>query len=143
MAVMRFEDLYAWQSARVLLKSVFEQTRRPPMSTNRSFCDQIQRAAVSTMSNIAEGFERSSQAEFRRYLGIAKGSNGEVRSLNYAAWDLGYIDEDCRLSLTNTSEETSRLIAGLQRSIETHARSTREANATYDAFDLMTLQIEQ
>ncbi len=112
------------------------------MSGNRSFCDQVQRAAVSTMSNIAEGFERGTQAEFKRYLGIAKGSNGEVRSLLHVAGDLFYIDESTKSELIALNEKTGRLIAGLQRSIDLRARTLREDEEQYvvdlmDAFDQM------
>lgn len=131
MAISRFEELYAWQNARRLVVRVFEITKGHPMASNRSFCDQIQRAAVSTMSNIAEGFERGSQAEFKRYLGIAKGSNGEVRSLLYVAGDLHYVSESVRSELIAFTEETGRLIAGLQRSIELRAKTVREEEEFY------------
>ena len=101
------------------------------MSGNRSFCDQIQRASVSTMSNIAEGFERGTQAEFKRYLGIAKGSNGEVRSLLHVAGDLFYINESTKCELIAQNEKTGRLIAGLQRSIDLRARTVRENDERY------------
>jgi four helix bundle protein len=101
------------------------------MAGNRSFCDQIQRAVVSTMSNIAEGFERGTQAEFKRYLGIAKGSNGEVRSLLHVAGDLGYMSDSVKSELIGFTEETGRLIAGLQRSIELRGKTVREDEEFY------------
>jgi four helix bundle protein len=131
MAIRRFEELYAWQSARRLVVRVFEITKWHPMAGNRSFCDQIQRAVVSTMSNIAEGFERGTQAEFKRYLGIAKGSNGEVRSLLHVAGDLGYMSDSVKSELIGFTEETGRLIAGLQRSIELRGKTVREDEEFY------------
>ena len=132
MAISRFEELYAWQEARRLVVQVYEISRIQPMSGNRSFCDQIQRAAVSTMSNIAEGFERGTQAESKRYLGIAKGSNGEVRSLLHVAGDLLFINESTKCELIALNEKTGRLIAGLQRSIDLRARTIREDDEQYD-----------
>ena len=102
------------------------------MSGNRPFCDQIQRASVSTMSNIAEGFERGTQAEFKRYLGIAKGPNGEVRSLLHVASDLLLINESTKCELIDLNEKTGRLISGLQRSIDLRARTLREDDEQYD-----------
>ena len=84
------------------------------------------------MSNIAEGFERGTQAEFKRYLGIAKGSNGEVRSLLYVAGDLLFINESTKCELIDLNEKTGRLISGLQRSIDLRARTLREDDEQYD-----------
>ena len=81
-SVKTFEDLRIWQEARGLVKeiySIFGVSR--PAEKDYSFRDQVQRASVSIMNNIAEGFERNSDAEFARFLIIAKGSCGEVRSL--------------------------------------------------------------
>lgn len=75
--------------------------------------DQIRRAAVSVLSNIAEGFERESYAEFRRFLAVAKGSAGEVRAQLYIAIDQGYIDEREFFQLSELAAETSRLIKGM------------------------------
>ena len=86
-----FEDLRIWQEARVLVKEVYTDFKS---SRDFGFRDQIQRAAVSIMNNISEGFERRSDADFARFLDIAKGSSGEVRSMYYTATDLGYISED-------------------------------------------------
>lgn len=80
--------------------------------------DQIRRASVSVMSNIAEGFDRESSAEFARILFIAKGSCAEVRSQLYMALDVGYIDQAQFNHLTELSKETSRLIGGFYKSIK-------------------------
>lgn len=85
-----FEDLRIWKEARQLVKQIytdFEQNR------DYGFRDQIQRAGISIMNNISEGFERNSDAEFARFLNIAKGSAGEVRSMYYSAEDLHYVGE--------------------------------------------------
>jgi len=89
--VEHFEDLRVWQEAREIVHIVYRLTRKFPPSERYGLASQMQRAAVSTMSNIAEGFERGTTKEFINFLYIAKGSNGEVRSQAYVALDLGYI----------------------------------------------------
>lgn len=84
-----FEDLRIWQEARVLVKEVYTDFRE---CRDFGFRDQIQRAAVSIMNNVAEGFERRSDADFARF--IAKGSCGEVRSMYYTATDLEYVSDE-------------------------------------------------
>ena len=86
--VEKFEDLKVWQESRILIGLVYDL-----MKTNKDygFKDQIQRASVSRMNNIAEGFERKSDTEFKRFLDIAKASCGEVRSMLYLAEGLKYI----------------------------------------------------
>ena len=88
----RFEDLWIWQHARELVKEIYRDFHSGAGSKDFGFRDQIQRAGVSIMNNIAEGFERSTDAEFARFLDMAKGSCGEARSLYYTAEDLGYVD---------------------------------------------------
>jgi four helix bundle protein len=90
--VKRFEDLWIWQHTRELVKEIYKDFGAGAGSKDFGFRDQIQKAGLSVMNNIAEGFERSTDAEFARFLDIAKGSCGEVRSLYYAAEDLGYAD---------------------------------------------------
>jgi four helix bundle protein len=96
----RFEDLWIWQQAREFVKEIYEDFRTGAPSKDFGFRDQIQRAGISIMNNLAEGFERSTDADFARFLDLAKGSCGEVRSLYYAAEDLGYI--------TSANAETRR-----------------------------------
>jgi four helix bundle protein len=106
-----FEDLHAWQESRELVKIVYGITRSSDFSRDFGLRDQIQRAAISVMSNIAEGFERGSNKEFIQFLYIAKGSAGEVRSQLYAALDLGYIDKATFETATNQVVDLSRRIA--------------------------------
>jgi four helix bundle protein len=93
MKAKSFEDLQVWQDARVFVKSIYELTSIDNFKRNYGLKDQIQRAAVSIMNNIAEGFERDNNKEFRNFLGYAKGSAGEVRSMLYVAMDLNYISK--------------------------------------------------
>lgn len=115
--ITSFEDLIAWQKARVLAATVNELAEKPPIVNRFGFRDQIQRAAVSTMSNIAEGFDRGSRAEFHHMLSIAKGSCAEVRSLLYVALDANYIDEPTFQRTSQQTLEVSRLIGGLRASV--------------------------
>ncbi len=107
----RFEDIAAWQAARVLVKGTYNVTQQGAFARDWGLLDQIQRAAVSVMSNIAEGFERGSSREFRHFLYIAKASAGEVRSLLYVAHDLGYINADAYQCLSQQATSISRQIA--------------------------------
>src|SRR3954467_5237111 len=92
--VERFEELVAWQKARELTREIYRVTREGTFARDFGWRDQIQRAAVSIMSNIAEGFERGKRTEFHQFACIAKGSCGEVRSTLYVAVDVGHITED-------------------------------------------------
>ena len=112
-----FEDLVVWQRARALVRDVHLLCDSEPLSRKFSFRDQLQRAAVSTMSNIAEGFDRGSRAEFHHMLSISKGSCAEVRSLLYVAVDAKFIDEPTFASLSNQTQEISRLIGALRASV--------------------------
>jgi len=91
MVAKQFEDLEVWQEARRLTQTIYRVTRTEKFSKDFSLRDQIQRAAVSVMSNIAEGFERGGNQEFSQFLYVAKASCGEVRSQIYVALDQGYM----------------------------------------------------
>ena len=93
-AFKTFEEINAWQNARVLVTDVYAMTGSGDFSKDYGLRDQIQRAAVSICSNIAEGFERRGNKEFINFLWIAKGSAAEVCSQLYHARDLGYITEE-------------------------------------------------
>jgi len=89
-----FEELPVWQKARELVSYIYSLTRQDIFSRDFSLVDQIRRASASVMSNIAEGFERGSNAEFIHFLYISKGSAGETRTQLYIALDQGYISKD-------------------------------------------------
>lgn len=111
----RFEDLIAWQKARLLSVAIYKAFED---SKDYGFKDQIQRAAVSAMNNIAEGFERKTKKEFSYFLSIAKGSCGEVRSMLVLAKDLKKLSTETADSLLQQAEETSKIIAGLMNSLK-------------------------
>ena len=111
----RFEDLLAWQKAKKLSLKVYKTFGN---HKDFGFRDQIQRAAVSVMNNIAEGFERRSNKEFRQFLFFAKASCGEIRSMLYLAVELEKIDKITFKNLYNLAEETSKIISGLIKSIK-------------------------
>jgi four helix bundle protein len=116
--IRRFEDIVAWQKARELNRAVYRITRTDSFSRDYALRDQIRRASISVMSNIAEGFERDGNAEFRQFLYVAKGSAGEVRSQLYAALDAEYIDQPTFDRLTSLALDTTRLIAGFIHHLE-------------------------
>ena len=118
MAVNRFEDLIAWQKARVLTRQIYEITRKDSFARDFGLAGQIQRASVSIMSNLAEGFERGSPSDFHRFLVIAKASCAEVRSQLYIALDIGYIDDNEFKELMHLATETSKIIGGLRVSVD-------------------------
>jgi len=115
MKLKSFEDLLCWQKAYELSKNTYIV-----MKTCRdySYRDQLQRASVSVMNNIAEGFERSSQKELKYFLFIAKGSCGEVRSMLILGSDLGYIKNEEFEKLSSLAIETSKLLAGFIKKIQ-------------------------
>jgi len=94
MKAASFEDLKVWQDAREFVKSAYKLTSSENFKKDFELKDQIQRASVSIMNNIAEGFERNNNKEFIKFLGYAKGSAGEVRSMLYITLDLNYIQEN-------------------------------------------------
>ncbi len=102
------EDLPVWQTARALANAVYEHTRTGAFSKDFGLRDQIQRAAVSIMSNIAEGFESRTQSQFIHYLGQAKASAGEVRCQLHVAKALGYIDQDTFEEVSDDAEKITR-----------------------------------
>ena len=110
--IERFEDIKAWQAARELVLAVYRVSGRGKFEKDFGLRDQIQRASVSVMANIAEGFERSSDREFHRFLYMTKGSAGEVRSHLFAARDLGYVTSDEFDDLRARSEEVAKVLSG-------------------------------
>ncbi len=112
MKIERFEDIQAWKKARELVKSIYQVTSEGGFARDYSLKDQIRRASVSIMSNIAEGFSRRSTNEFTQFLFIAKGSAGEVQSQLYIALDQGYISQEKFDELYSKSDEAARLLSG-------------------------------
>jgi four helix bundle protein len=112
-----FEDLVAWQKARELTKHIYRITSDGDFARDFGLRDQIRRAAVSIMSNIAEGCDRGSRAEFHQFLVIAKASCAEVRSQLYVAYDVGYLSQESFNALKNNTEELSKIISGLRKSM--------------------------
>jgi four helix bundle protein len=113
MHVQHFEDLEIWKEARRLTSEIYRLTSRPKFAKDFSLRDQIQSAAVSVMSNIAEGFERAGNQEFTQFLYIAKGSCGEVRSQLYVAIDQAYISANESQELLNSFKRLSGMITNL------------------------------
>jgi four helix bundle protein len=110
--IERFEDIIAWQRARVLTKEIYASTRIGQFAKDYRLKDQIQRASVSAMANIAEGFERGGDKEFIQFLSNSKGSCGEVKSHLYVALDQSYITTANFGTLYAQADEVSRLVGG-------------------------------
>jgi len=109
----RFEDIQAWQKARVLVKEVYSLSKSGVFARDFGLRDQIRRASVSIMLNIAEGFGRKTNREFLQFLVIAHGSTAEVQAALYVALDQGYLAEPEFKTLYGLANETSKLIMGL------------------------------
>ncbi len=116
--IRRFEELVAWQKARILTAGIYRLTEAGALSRDFGLKDQLRRSAVSIMSNLAEGFERGKPSEFHQFLSIAKGSCGELRSQLYVAVDAGYIESEAFGALQTQVEEVGRILGGLRASIE-------------------------
>ena len=146
MKIGRFEDLEAWKAARVLVSQVYDMTRQA-QDTGRDyrFRDQVTAAAVSVMSNIAEGFSRRTDREFAQFLFISKGSCAEVQSLLYVALDQNYTNKVNFQKIYAQAESVARLTSGLityllrdtterskspKGSIETKGQGTTSASST-------------
>lgn len=113
--IERFEDLEAWKKARILTRDIYQITGQGNISKEFGLKDQLRRAAVSIMSNIAEGFERGGNKEFVQFLSIAKGSAGEVRSQLYVTLDAGFISQEVFESLYQDTTKIGQLIGGLMK----------------------------
>jgi four helix bundle protein len=110
-----FEAIEAWQKTKELTRGIYAVSNKGAFSKDFGLRDQIRRASVSIMSNIAEGFERGGTREFIQFLSMAKGSSGEVRSQLYVAVDQGYIDKETFERLYTLASEASRMITGLMK----------------------------
>jgi len=110
-----FEELPIWQEARLLVKEIYQITLKGGLKTDFGLAGQMQRAAISVMANIAEGFERNSDKDFSRFLDISKSSCGELRSQLYVAFDLGYIPENTLNNYRKKCIRLSRQISGFRK----------------------------
>jgi four helix bundle protein len=113
--IKRFEDLEIWQLARVQAQEIFTLTKDNQFARDFELKDQINRSAGSVMDNIAEGFERMTNKEFCNFLTIAKGSNGELRSQLYRAYDKKYISNEILLNRISNSEVLGNKIVAFIR----------------------------
>ncbi len=113
--IKRFEDIEAWQKARQLVRDVYEVTSLGTFAKDFGLKDQIRRAAVSVMSNIAEGFERGGDKEFSHFLSLAKASCGEVRSQLYVALDQTYVTDEQFRAISEQAIRVSEMIGGFIR----------------------------
>ncbi len=116
MKIQCFEDIIAWQKARELTSFVYIRFKH---CKDFGFKDQIQRAVVSVMNNIAEGYERNGTKEFMRYLNISKASCAEVKSMMYLAKDLNYMSDDDFFQAQTLTDEVARIIRGFMSSLQT------------------------
>lgn len=122
-----FEDLHVYQRARELANDVYAQTRKEGWRGDHDLREQIRRAAVSIMSNIAEGFERGAKNEFVQFLYIAKGSSGEIRAQLHVARDQNYIDEADYLRLL----DRARRVSGMLSNFIGHLQQTSHQGEKY------------
>jgi four helix bundle protein len=116
--IQRFEDLIAWQKARLLAQAIYRATTDDKLKHDTGLSRQMQRSSVSIMSNIAEGHERSNPGDFHRFLMIAKGSCAELRAQLYLAHDVGFITETHFSTLMGQTIEVGRLIGGLMVAVK-------------------------
>ena len=110
-----FEDLQAWKDSRKLVRIIYKLSSVGDLSRDFALRNQMRRAALSVMANIAEGFERTGNREFLQFLSIAKGSAGELRSHLHAAYDSGFIQQEDYQHLSHSVLEVSRQLAGLMK----------------------------
>ena len=112
MKINRFEELEVWQFSRTLIKEIYKVTNEGQFKKDFALRDQMRRAAISIMSNIAEGFERKTKNELIQFLFISKGSSGEVRSQLYVSLDLDYLTNKQFSELFELAEKVTRSLSG-------------------------------
>src|SRR6266542_2572413 len=125
--IKKFEDIESWKRARTLAKEVYDVTATGKFARDFGLKDQIRRASVSILSNIAEGFERGGDKEFLQFLSVAKGSCGEARAQLYIALDQAYISSAQFEVLSRAATEVSQLISGFMKYL-------RESNLRGDKY---------
>ncbi len=117
-AVQSYQDLAAWQEARVLVRDIYAVTEGFPADERFGLTSQIRRCAVSVPSNIVEGYGRGSKNDYSRFLRIARGSLFEIETQLLLAHDLGYIEDESRIAVQGQIDKVARPLWGLIRSIE-------------------------
>ena len=117
--IQKFEDLKVWQKAREVNLEIYKLSNKGSFSKDFGLRDQIRRASVSILSNVAEGFERNGNKEFNQFLSIAKASAAEVRAQLYVAKDLEYISNDEFTEVVNGLIEVSKMLSGLMSYLKT------------------------
>jgi four helix bundle protein len=123
--VRRFEDLEAWKTARQLSANIYELSSKGTFERDFALRDQMRRAAISVLSNIAEGFESRTKALFVDFLGRAKGSAGELRAQAYVALDVGHIDQSQFSRLSDLADKCSRQISNFISYLQQDDERTR------------------
>ena len=108
-----FEEIIAWQKARELNLEIYKVTNGPEFAKDFALRDQLRKSIISVSSNIAEGFERETISEFKRFLFISKASVGELRSQLYLSFDLNYITKDKFEELYQSATDISKMLSGL------------------------------
>ncbi len=130
--IVRFEDIDAWQTARELTGLVYKLTRSGEFARDFGLRDQMQRASVSIMSNIAEGFENRTNLLFRDYLGRAKASSGELRAQLYIAIDTGYLNDNDFSQVFELCDKCSRQISRFIQYLAQKPNAIREEGIDYN-----------
>lgn len=130
--IVRFEDIEAWQTARELTRMVYDLTRNGEFARDFGLCDQMRRASVSIMSNIAEGFESRTQQLLREYLGRTKASAGELRAQVYVAKDIGYLDQNEFSNLFELCDKCSHQVSRFMQYLAQQPNTIREEGIEYN-----------
>ncbi|MDP1546873.1 MAG: four helix bundle protein [Anaerolineales bacterium] len=130
--ITRFEEIEAWKTARQLTNLIYKVSEQGRFAKDFGLKDQIRRASVSVMSNIAEGFESRTDTQFINFLGHAKASSGEVRAQLYIALDLQYISQEQFAEAYEFADKTSRQLSRFMNYLESNPRSRRFSEDSAD-----------
>ncbi|MBK6641005.1 MAG: four helix bundle protein [Bacteroidia bacterium] len=126
--IIKFEDIQAWQRARELNKIIYTESNLQAFSKDFALKDQIRKSSISIMSNIAEGFERKSNNEFKYFLNVAKGSAGELRSQLYICFDLNYINDEIFNQCQKMASEISSMLNSFIKYLEKNPDNNKATN---------------
>jgi four helix bundle protein len=127
--IRRFEDLQVWAKSRELTRLVYKVTSHPSFTNDLRLRNQMRDAAVSIMSNIAEGFSRNTDKEFIQFLFVSKASVAEIQSQSYVALDQQYLSNDIFVQIYEMADHTSRMLSNLIKYLRTSVKSTRRNDA--------------